>query len=177
MANIGGPNKPADPSKGAKVLQLRKPETERLDPAKVQAQTPPAAKTVETPPAPASDNFAKVGDKAAGSTVVPDMHEDMSLAQQGSKVPARFAAMGALKTAPIKTASKDQLRVRDGSGGKIMEGSLVVESAKGLQKLEGVVRISGDLTVQEARLTGADATPVMSLVEIGGRLTIEGVSS
>ena len=76
---------------------------------------------------------------------------------------------------PIKRA--DVVRTKDTPIGKILDGSVTIEGPKGFGKLEGVVQVTGDLTVQEARLAGGEVTPVSTLVEIGGRLTIEGVTS
>jgi hypothetical protein len=139
--NVGGPKTPETPHKvvGGKLVGSAKPaEKDKL-------QGP--ARTTETAPVPVSDEF----DKVTGQTQLPELPDDSS---RGANLRARLTALGKV---PIKTAESDRLRVRDGSGGKIVEGSVTIESPKGLQKLEGVVRVSGDLTLQETRLSGPSA--------------------
>jgi hypothetical protein len=151
---------------GGKVVALR--------PAVVEAKI--EAPEIKEETAPTDDKKPAVFDGATKRDV--DFHDATGpMAARGANVKARLAALGVkgAEALPIKT--RDVARVKDTPIGKILEGSVVVESARHFQKLEGVVRVTGDLTVQEARLAGADATPAMDLVEIGGRLTIEGVIS
>jgi hypothetical protein len=163
MKKLGGPTNPEASGKvvGGKLVQLRPAEkVEKLE-------SPP--KTVETSPVPVSDEFDKIN---TGGITIPENVDEVA---RGANVRARLAAMKG--QVPIKDARSDQVRIRDGTGGKILDGSLTIESPRGLQKLEGVAIVNGDVTLQETRLSGADVTPVNSVVQINGRLTIEGVSS
>ena len=74
----------------------------------------------------------------------------------------------------IKTAGTDAIRYSAVPGGRILHGSLAVESTRSLAKLEGVVRVTGDLSIQESVLKSAELLVLKSLTEVGGRLTLEG---
>lgn len=97
---------------------------------------------------------------------------------KGASVRARLAALG-IKGGEglVKTAASDGIRYSTVPGGRILHGSVTVESARALAKLEGVVRITGDLTIQESLLKSADLLVLKSLQEVGGRFTLEGNSS
>ncbi|HEY4220980.1 MAG TPA: hypothetical protein VGO62_06550 [Myxococcota bacterium] len=114
-----------------------------------------------------------------GGTFDPTASKEVALPEAttgavGAGVKARLAALG-VGTLPIKQTKV--ARITDTPIGKILDGSVLVENARALSRLEGVVRITGSLTLQEAQLTGGEVTPVNGLVEIEGRLTIEGVHS
>ena len=155
MANIGGPKGPKDALPG-KVLQF--PRVERKD---IKVELPEIK--AETPPS-VTEQFD--GTAANTGTVLP---EGPAPDAKGAQVRARLAQMGQL---PIKKSEVG--RVKDTPLGKIFEGSLKVESAAGLKKLEGVVRVTGDLVIQESVAKSPDFLALKSLIEVGGRLTIEG---
>ena len=160
MANIGGPKGPPDTSKviGGKLLQFPK-----VDKKPIQVDLPEIK--AEIPHDLTSEGFDP---SATKGTVVPEAPPESA---RGGNVRARLAAMGQL---PIKTAAKDVGRIKETPVGKIFDGSLTIESAAGLKKLEGVVRVSGDLTLQESVAKSPDLLVLKSLIEVGGRLTVEG---
>lgn len=181
MANITGPKGPGEPrskgtSKGTspasdQQLGVEKPE-----------------KTQEKLPGPT------VGKEAGGSLGdtfgdAPSMHgrpstrelpanQDQGQGGSGGSLKARLHAF-AVKGSEglIKTASSDAIRYSSVPGGRILHGSVAVESARALAKLEGVLRITGDLSIQESVLKSADLLVLKSLTEVGGRLTLEGNAS
>lgn len=187
MANIGGPRRPSDPTQsGGKVVPLRPREREARPPGAPGVAAPSAPATAERPAAtePAEAQPASRGELSArrGLDLTGGLALDARPAPEsqdgtrGAPVRARLAAFG-IKGAdrtPIKSAGSDAARVRETPLGKIFEGSAVVESARGLQRLDGVVRITGDLTLQESAARSPDLLALQSLVEVGGRLTIEG---
>lgn len=161
MANIGGPKGPPEPTKavGGKLLPFPKV-------AKKEIQVDLPEITGEIP----HDLTRSQGydPSATKGTIVPETPPEGA---RGGNVRARLAAMGQL---PIKTAGKDVVRVKDTPLGKIFDGSLTIDSVAGLKKLEGIARVSGDLTLQESVAKGADLLVLKSLLEVGGRLTVEG---
>jgi hypothetical protein len=173
MTNIGGPKKPNDPPKGVGGKVLSFPKVEKRGQVgnvpDIKAESPPdKALTVQTPVTPTAEGFDP---NAAKGTARP---ETVPIELRGGNVKARLAALGQL---PIKTAAKDGGRIKETPVGKIFDGSLTIESASGLRKLEGVVRVAGDLVIAESVAKSADFLVLKSLVEIGGRLTIEGNAS
>lgn len=184
MALIHGPKGPGDPltkggAKGVGTTGVALPRSAPAD------KTEKAEKTVETgpppsggvPPAPGTDAFVDT----------PSLLEKRSAQElpggageggKGASVRARLQALGVKGTEGlVKSAATDGIRYSSVPGGRILHGSLVVESARALAKLEGVVRITGDLTLQESLLKSADLLLLKSLVEVGGRLTLEGNSA
>ncbi len=156
MAIIGGPKTP-DPAKavGGKLLHL-----------------PTAARTQSQPDLPAPHGESPKGQgfdpNVAKGTVLP---QSAPPSARGAAMRVRLAGMGQL---PIKTAAKDAARIKDTPLGKVLDSSVTIQSAAGLRKLEGVVRVSGDLTLQESVAKSHDLLVLASLIEVGGRLTIEG---
>lgn len=128
MANIGGPKSPPDLPKGVGGKLLHLPTV-----AKTAITLEISQDLVEH-----SEGFDP---NAAKGTVVPETTLETG---RGGHVQARLAALGL-----IKTAAQGVGRVKDTPQGKIFEGSLTIESMAGISKLEGVVRVSGDLTLQE----------------------------
>jgi hypothetical protein len=92
----------------------------------------------------------------------------------GGSVNARLQALGLRPDSLIKTAAKDKVRIVETPLGKVLEGSIHAETAAGLSKLQGVVRITGDLTIAESLAKSPDLIVLRSLVELGGRLAVEG---
>jgi hypothetical protein len=195
MANIGGPKGPSDPRRapggGAKILPLKRPEksdkTEKAgdedtspDPAEKLAQkSQPTAPIVtkkqvslELPPLP-EKNPLNPGAKVTAPT------EGEGQAGRGAGVRARLAALGVkgAESLPIKTAARDAVGVKETPLGKILEGTIRIDTPRGLAKLEGVVRVTGDLVLQESAAKSPDLLALCSLIEVGGRLTIEGNAS
>lgn len=196
MANIGGPKGPSDPTPGARILPLRPrtdaprpavPPTEPAEKAEKPAQLEKAApleKAEEAAPRPPQVRQREVRlDLPARSVFEPQPTRDVTLplgggepVARGAGVRARLAALGVrgADSLPIKTAAKDGVRLKDTPIGKILDGSITVESGRGLQKLEGVVRVTGDLVLQESAARSPDLLALRSIAEVGGRLTIEG---
>ncbi len=171
MANITGPKGPGEPkTKGVRPASDKLPGLEK--PEKTQEKVPD--------PVVAPEPGAKVGDTFGD---VPSIHgrqgRDLPTTQgeggAGGSVRARLHAFS-VKGAEglVKTASSDALRYSSVPGGRILHGSVAVESARALAKLDGVVRITGDLSIQESTLKSADLLVLKSLTEVGGRLTLEG---
>src|SRR4051812_24124817 len=157
-----GETKGGDPTRGVgSVVPLRPKQ-----PAKISVEAPENKAETRQAPEFFDPNSSK-------ELVVP---ENSGTVARGANLKARLTALGVRGAENLPIKGRDAVRVKDTPIGKILEGSVVIESAKAMAKLEGVVRVSGDLTVQETHLAGGDATPATSLVEIGGRLTIEGVS-
>lgn len=160
MTNGGGPKKPRDPSKvaGGKILSF--PKVEKRD-AAVNVPEIKGEMTVQT-------------GQAGQVEQVEQVTEKVPVGLRGGNVKAGLAAFGQL---PIKSAATDAPRVKETPVGKIFDGSLTIESPSGLKKLEGVVRVTGDLVIAESVAKSADFLVLKSLVEVGGRLTIEGNAS
>lgn len=203
MANIGGPKGPSDPTSGARILALRpriagsgEKAADKADKAPEKAPEK-ADRAPEEAPEAKADVAGRLGpvDKAGSLQVTqrplrlelpersvfdPAAGRDTALPPEpiarGGGVRARLAALGVkgAEALPIKTAARDGVRLKDTPIGKILDGSLTIESPRGLQKLEGVVRVTGDLVIQESASKSADLLALRSLAEIGGRLTIEG---
>lgn len=167
MTNVGGPKKPSDPGKvvGGKILSFPKVEKKEtiVETPEIKGESSSEKAPTKADQVPFDPNATK------GARPLPD---GVAGDQRGGGVKARLAALGKM---PIKSAGSDGVgRVKDTPVGKIFEGSLSIESASGLKKLEGVVRITGDLSIAESVAKSADFLTLKSLVEIGGRLTIEG---
>ena len=151
MANLGGPKGPGDPTKvaGARVLPFK--------PVKDRKEIKPVAE--------GKPSDVVFDPKATRETVIPEAGDG----PKASGVLARLAAKG-----PLKTAGRDAVRFKETPVGRILDGSVTAESVEGLKKLEGVVRVTGDLVIQESALKSVDLVVLKSLVEIGGRLIVEG---
>lgn len=181
MANFGGPKRPSDPGlAGGKVLPF---VPARPAPAAIPAASPRTAIPPHAPPhvppeqpsrlEPAARRGLDVGHGAPPEAPRP---ADGGEVARGAGVRARLAAFGVkgAEALPIKTAASDAPRLLETPLGRVFEGSLVVESARGLLKLEGVVRVTGHLVLQESAAKSPDLLALSSLLEVGGRLTIEG---
>lgn len=187
MANIGGPKGPSDPTPGARILPLR-PRTGAPQPAAAPTESAEKAEKAAQPdkaaPQPPQVRQRELRlDLPARNVFEPQPSRDVALpvgsgepVARGAGVRARLAALGVrgADALPIKTAARDGVRLKDTPIGKILDGSITVESGRGLQKLEGVVRVTGDLVLQESAARSPDLLALRSLAEVGGRLTIEG---
>lgn len=193
MANLGGPKGPGDPGKGARILQLRpsgSPESpnkvapksgqkanpqERLESAVRPGPAAPAGSPSAPPAADANPSGAATFDREAAPPREGFVPAEASQAR-GAGVRARLTALGVrgADTLPIKTATSDAVRILTTPLGQILEGSATIESPRGLARLDGVVRVTGDLTIRESAIKSPDLLALGSLVEIGGRLTLEG---
>ena len=131
MANIGGPKSPPDLPKGVGGKLLHLPTVAKTA---IKLDLPEISQDLLE----RSEGFDPT---AAKGTVVPETTLE---AGRGGHVQARLAALGL-----IKTAAQGVGRVKDTPQGKIIDGSLTIESMAGIKKLDGVVRVSGDLTLQE----------------------------
>jgi hypothetical protein len=173
MANLGGPKGPSDPSAklGAKILQLRAEKAERTE----KLAPSEGAEKAERQEARAAGPADQEGfdPNASRDTVLPAEVEEGA---RGASFRARLAALGVkgAESLPIKTAGRATGRIKETPVGRIYEGTLRLESPRGLAQLEGVVRITGDLVLQESASKSADLLALRSLIEVGGRLTIEG---
>ncbi|OGQ17491.1 MAG: hypothetical protein A2138_26250 [Deltaproteobacteria bacterium RBG_16_71_12] len=171
MANLTGPKGPSEPkSKGARPVSDKTAGLEKREKIQEKKHEP----TVEQEPAVKGDTFGEVPSiQGRQARELPASPGD---AGSGGSVKARLHALG-LKGGTdglIKTAGTDAIRYSAVPGGRILHGSLAVESTRSLAKLEGVVRVTGDLSIQESVLKSAELLVLKSLTEVGGRLTLEG---
>lgn len=166
--SIGGPKGPGDAPKGlAKVLQLRTPATEKTEqvaktePAKTET---PSTTTTTTQAAPTATFEGTTGTQQIIAAPVDGAGQSQLL--------ARLKARGKV----TKTAANSGPSYVQTAEGKVLNGSLTVESKSGLSKLVDVVRVV-DLTVHEAVLKNADLLAMKSLKSVERRLTFEGLRS
>lgn len=172
MANLTGPKGPGEPkSKGARPVSDSRIGLEKLEKAK--------EKDKAADPTPEAEQVTRDGDRFGDLPSIHGQHaRDLPTVPgeaAGGSVKARLRALG-LKggEALVKSAASDAIHYSSVPGGRILHGSAVIESARALAKLDGVVRVTGDLTVQESALKSADLLVLKSLTEVGGRLTLEG---
>jgi len=164
MSTIG-PKGPSDASANAKVLQFRRPtETTAKTVASTGVeQTEPEPSSTPTPTAPAA-----VFDSNAGQT--PQLVAPVEGAAL-SQLVARLKARGGQDV--VATAVSGP-RIVQTDEGKVLSGSVQIESRSGLQKLDGIVRVGGSLAV-EGLLKNADLLALRDLKVVEGRLTFEGL--
>lgn len=161
-----GPKGPIDGSlQQGRVLQLRPAEkiaeSPKVDgPFKTQQPTSgeQAFRTRYEGAIGTSQSLAPPLDGAGASQVLARLK---ALAFEGSKV----------------TKTPESARIVDTTEGKVLSGSVSIESPRDLAKLEGVVRVGGDLTIHEGILQNADLLVLQSLKSVERRLTFEGLSS
>ncbi len=168
MANVGGPkgNDPGKLQKGGRILPFR--GTKTADPAENKREISEVRSELDE----GKGGVFDPGAPTIGKDDLPDQHVEVV---RGAGIKARLAALGVKGTEGlIKAAPKDGVRVKDTPLGRIIDGNVTVESAGGLHKLDGVARITGDLVVQESAARSMDFLALKSLVELGGRLVIEG---
>jgi hypothetical protein len=91
-----------------------------------------------------------------------------------SQVMARLQALGLQGRRRVKTAEVAP-RVVDAADGRVLSGSLTIESRAGLGRLEGIARLGGSLTLREGAVKNADLLALRDLKVIEGRLTFEGM--
>lgn len=184
MALIPGPKAPGDPLtkgtvKGAGTQGVALPRGAPAD------KTEKAEKTAETDAsvvpaavsAPGADTFVDTP-SLLQKRAPQDLPGGAGEGGKGASVRARLQALGVKGAAGlVKSAATDGIRYSSVPGGRILHGSVVVESVRALAKLEGVVRVTGDLTLQESLLKSPDLLVLKTLIEVGGRLTLEGNSA
>jgi hypothetical protein len=161
-----GPKGPSDIPAMARVLQFRRAESTTVQaPAQTKdvAATPP-----EAPPSP-SPAPAAVFDHApgVGGTVSAPV-EGAALSQLIARLKARG---GSEQVAALHGPTVVQT-----SEGPVLSGSLQIEGRGQLQKLDGVVRVGGDLAVSGI-VKNADLLALREVKTIEGRLTFEGLRS
>ena len=172
MSTTFGPKGPNDPGASlGKVLQLRQQQVEKTDKVeKVEAPKveAPKAEATTTPDTRATFEGSTGTAQTLGAPVD---------GAGASQVLARLKARGFEGKKLTKTAETSGPRVVDTSEGKVLSGSVTIESRSGLQKLDGVVRVGGDLTVHEGVIKNADLLALKSLKTVERRLTFEGLSA
>ncbi len=176
MANVTGPKGPGEPkTKGTRPASDARIGLEKLEKAKEKPSEPTPA--VE----PAGGDADRFGDlPSIHGQAARELPAGPGEAPSGGSVKARLHALGLSAQGEhgggglIKSAKSDAVRYSSVPGGRILHGSVVIESARALAKLEGVVRVTGDLTIQESGLKSADLLVLKALTEVGGRLTLEG---
>ena len=171
MSTPVGPKGPSDPGLSlGKVLQLRQQQPiEKLEKVESPKLETPTTTTTTTTTSDASRFEGSTGTQQALATPVEGAG--------ASQVLARLKARGFEGKKLTKTAETSGPRVVDTTEGKVMSGSVTIESRSGLAKLEGVVRVGGDLTVHEGSLKNADLLALKSLKSVERRLTFEGLSA
>ena len=157
--------KGTDPSANlGKILQLRQQVVEKVEAPKVETTT------TTTKAADSSATFE--GSSGTAQTMASPVD-----GAGASQVLARLKARGFEGKKLTKTAETSGPRVVDTSEGKVLAGNITIESRSGLQKLDGVVRVGGDLTVHEGVIKNADLLALKSLKSVERRLTFEGLRS
>jgi hypothetical protein len=172
MSTIG-PKGPSDASANAKVLQFRRPtETAtKVAPSTVEPTEPTSSST----PAPTPSTPAAVFDNNVGQTpqlVAPV--EGAALSQLVARLKARGDQSVAWGDQNVVATAVSGPTVVQTDEGKVLSGSVQIESRSGLQKLDGIVRVGGSLAV-EGLLKNADLLALRDLKVVEGRLTFEGL--
>ncbi len=165
-----GPKGPTDPSATmAKVLQFRRPEkadkVEKADAADVGA-----VDTVKGKADTAANSPAAVFDGNAGQSagVISAPVEGAALSQ----LIARLRAKGDGETLQVNVGPT----IVDTAEGKVLSGSVTIDSRQALHKLDGIVRYGGSVAV-EGILKNADLLAMRDVKVVEGRLTFEGMRS
>ena len=164
MSTIG-PKGPSDASASAKVLQFRRP-TETATRAALAPATPTVATEVTDPAR--SAGAAAVFDSQAGQSV------QFSAPVEGAALSQLVARLKARGDQGVVASAVSGPTVVQTQEGKVLSGSVQIESRSGLQKLEGIVRVGGSLAV-EGLLKNADLLALGDLKVVEGRLTFEGL--
>jgi hypothetical protein len=176
----------ADGSKadGSKADGSKADGSKTHDPAHVETQQPsPAAPSPST--------------TIVGATTVGAITDPHNMLDAGGFVGVTRAELD-LPAAPVDGAGKSQLEARlaalgldpvrfekpdlklkalgptvlQTAEGKVMSGSLTIETREQLKQLSGIVRVGGDLTLQEGTFRNTDLLALSDLVTIEGRLTV-----
>lgn len=167
-----GPRGPKDPLPGRVVPFPRRAGTD--GPAATPTTSTTTAKAAEGPkvttttPAPLTSTFEGGGGSAQAVWAPVE-------GAGRSQLLARLQAQGPEGRRRIKTAEAP--RIVDDAGGRVHDGPVSIESRAGLAKLDGVTRVAGSLTLQEAALKSADLLSLRELQVVEGRLTFEGLRS
>lgn len=165
--SIIGPKGPPDASASAKVLQFRRPTETAAAPA-----TPMVATEVTDPSRSAvtrsQTGAAAVFDSQAGQSV------PFSAPVEGAALSQLVARLKARGDQGVVASAVSGPTVVQTQEGKVLSGSVQIESRSGLQKLEGIVRVGGSLAV-EGLLKNADLLALADLKVVEGRLTFEGL--
>jgi hypothetical protein len=168
--SIGGPKGPANDGRGARILPLRPeiqvPTTSTVD---------PAAKVEKSDKAHAPVDGFTVGGATSATTHVPT-HGPAGKPTGQSAMDARILAL-TTNAAPLTIKSSKPLAplvVVDTPQGRVVQGSVHLDSAAAVHALEGVVAIHGDLVISESKLRSHQLVALSSLQTIEGRLVVEG---
>jgi hypothetical protein len=177
-----GPKGPTDASAAmAKVLQFRRPEAEN----KVESTTSghsvqavPGAQAVED----VKDVKANAGDvtsKAAAAV----FDGGGGTATVGSvSAPVEGAALSQLIARLRAKGDGQQVQatvgptIIDTAEGKVLSGSVNIDTRQALHKLDGIVRFGGSVSV-EGIIKNADLLAIRDVKVVEGRLTFEGMRS
>jgi hypothetical protein len=156
----------------ARVLQFRRPE-----PTTVQGQAATkdvketAAVTTTTPDEVSSSSPAAVFEQAPGQTT------SISAPVEGAALSQLIARLKARGDGAEQSATVGGPAIVQTAEGKVLSGSVQIESRAGLQKyVEGVTRVGGDLAISGV-MKNADLLALRDLKTIEGRLDIEGLRS
>ncbi len=166
-----GPKGPTDPSATmAKVLQFRRPEkADKVEKADAAADVG-AVDTVKGKADTAANSPAAVFDGNAGQSagVISAPVEGAALSQ----LIARLRAKGDGETLQVNVGPT----IVDTAEGKVLSGSVTIDSRQALHKLDGIVRYGGSVAV-EGILKNADLLAMRDVKVVEGRLTFEGMRS
>jgi hypothetical protein len=180
-----GPRGPRDPALAAVLPFPRRPVTDAAtsssspsatasppaSPASAPAPSPPPS-----PAAPASSSDAARFDRSTTGPVAVPLAPSTPVEGAGvSQVQARLQALGLETRKRVKTAATEP-RVVDAADGRVLSGSVTIESRAGLGQLEGIARLGGSLTLQEGAVKNADLLLALrDLKVVEGRFTFDGM--
>ncbi len=192
MSTIGPKGPPTDAHK-AQVLQFRRPEKTLAPEATGVTETAPTEQTsTQTSTTPTTSEPGAVFDGTGNITpLVQARVEGAALSQ----LVARLKARGEFTA--TRVARGDELSTRSSAGadesqpvqqvagpvvvttdeGKVLSGSVEFEGKAGLDKMEGVVRAGGSVTLAEGIVKNADLLSLRDLKSVEGRFTFEGLRS
>lgn len=160
-----GPKGPPDIPAMARVLQFRRAESTTVEGPATTKDIAPSTSA----PAPGPTLPAAVFEHTPGQgTTVSAPVEGAALSQ----LIARLKARGGRE----QVGAVDGPTVVQTSEGPVLSGSLQIEGKGQLQKLDGVVRVGGDLAVSGI-VKNADLLALRDMKTIEGRLTFEGLRS
>jgi hypothetical protein len=183
-----GPRGPKDPTLGVVLPFARRPAPSATPTAGEGAPPAPTAGSPAAPPATtpttasppatarAEDAGAATFQRGGPPGVAPAVLAPSSPVEGAgtSQVLARLQALGLQGRRRVKTAEVAP-RVVDAGDGRVLSGSLTIESRAGLARLEGIARLGGSLTLREGAVKNADLLALRDLKVIEGRLTFEGM--
>lgn len=169
-----GPKGPTDIPAMARVLQFRRPESTTVQgPAETKAkEIKETAQVTTTAPGETSPSPpAAIFEQAPGQTT------SISAPVEGAALSQLIARLKARGDGAEQSVSVGGPAIVQTAEGKVLSGSVQIESRAGLQKyVEGVTRVGGDLAVSGV-MKNADLLALRDLKTIEGRLDIEGLRS